>query len=89
VYVLVQDSWAAGKVLRQLVGEGEKLKETPDRIIDKSKYKTDLIHGAACGALFCDRSNSSSTSWQADPGCHSPGAEALIEEHSGEEGLLS
>ncbi|MWY86381.1 type I restriction endonuclease subunit M, partial [Francisella tularensis] len=44
VYVLVQDGWAAGKVLRQLVvKKGEKLKETPDLIIDKSKYKSDLI----------------------------------------------
>jgi hypothetical protein len=34
VYVLSQDGWQAGKVLRELIVEkGEKLKETPDLII--------------------------------------------------------
>ncbi|MGI2152366.1 N-6 DNA methylase [Shewanella oncorhynchi] len=44
VYVLVQDDWQAGKTLRELVAaKGEKLKETPDLIINKKKYKAELI----------------------------------------------
>lgn len=49
VYVLVQDDWQAGNTLRELVppkkgtGQGEKLKETPDLIINKKKYKAELI----------------------------------------------
>ncbi|MGO1298096.1 MAG: type I restriction-modification system subunit M [Vibrio sp.] len=44
VYVLVQDGWQAGNVLRELkVKKGEKLKETPDLIINKQKYKAELI----------------------------------------------
>ena len=37
VYLLTQDGWLAGKVLRELMAEkGEKLKETPDIVIDKA-----------------------------------------------------
>ena len=44
VYVLVQDDWYAGNTLRELVAaKGEKLKETPDLIINKKKYKAELI----------------------------------------------
>jgi len=44
VYVLTQDGWAAGKQLRELVAKkGEKLKETPDLIINKTKCKAELI----------------------------------------------
>ena len=51
VYVLVQDGWSTGKVLRELeVKKGEKLRETPDLVIGKTKYKAELIyqiHGSA------------------------------------------
>ncbi|RXE85659.1 class I SAM-dependent DNA methyltransferase [Pseudoalteromonas sp. A757] len=44
VYVLVQDDWQAGNTLRELVAKkGEKLKETPDLIINKKKYKAEII----------------------------------------------
>lgn len=44
VYVLVQDGWSTGKVLRELeVKKGEKLRETPDLVIGKTKYKAELI----------------------------------------------
>lgn len=40
----MQDDWQAGKTLRELVAaKGEKLKETPDLIINKKKYKAELI----------------------------------------------
>lgn len=44
VYVLVQDDWQAGSTVRELVArKGEKLKETPDLIINKKKFKTEVI----------------------------------------------
>ena len=56
VYVLSQDGWVAGKVLRELkVDKGEKLKETPDLVLGKSKYKAELLPPALLVARFCQR----------------------------------
>ena len=53
VYVLVQEGWPAGKVLRELVAKkGEKLKETPDLVIGKAKYKAELIPPALIVARY-------------------------------------
>ena len=90
VYVLVQDGWAAGKVLRELVvKKGEKLKETPDLIIDKSKYKADLIPPGLLVARYFAREQQQIDQLQADLDAISQELEALLEEHSGEEGALS
>ncbi len=90
VYVLVQDGWAAAKVLRQLVvKKGEKLKETPDLIIDKNKYKSDLIPPGLIVARYFAAQQQEIDQLQADLDVISQELEALIEEHSGEEGLLS
>ena len=90
VYVLVQDGWAAGKVLRQLiVKKGDKKSETPDLIIGKDKYKSDLI----APKLICDHyfalHQQQIDQLQAEVEAKSQELEALIEEHIGEEGLLS
>lgn len=89
VYVLVQDGWAAGKVLRQLVvKKGEKLKETPDLIIDKNKYKSDLIPPGLIVTRYFAEQQQQIDQLQADLDAISQELEALIEEHSGEEGIL-
>lgn len=90
VYVLVQDGWQAGKVLRELVvKKGEKLKETPDLIIDKKKYKADLIPPSLIvGRYFADKQEHIDQ-LQASLDAISQELESLIEEHSSEEGLLS
>ena len=90
VYVLVQDGWAAGKVLRQLVvKKGEKLKETPDLIIDKNKYKSDLIPPGLIVARYFAEEQQQIDQLQADLDAISQELEALVEEHSSEEGILS
>lgn len=90
VYVLVQDGWAAGKVLRQLIAKkGEKLKETPDLVIDKTKYKADLIPPSLIVARYFAPQQQAIDQLQADLDAIAQELEALIEEHSGEEGLLS
>jgi type I restriction enzyme M protein len=90
VYVLVQDGWAAGKTLRELVAKkGEKLKETPDLILGKKKYKADLIPpGLVVARYFADK-QAHIDELQADLDGISQELESLIEEHSGEEGLLA
>ncbi len=90
VYVLVQDGWAAGKTLRELVVvKGEKLKETPDLIIGKQKYKADLIPpGLVVARYFADK-QAHIDELQADLDGISQELEALMEEHGGEEGLLA
>ncbi|HAS3030121.1 TPA: type I restriction-modification system subunit M [Vibrio parahaemolyticus] len=90
VYVLVQDDWAAGKVLRELVAKkGEKLKETPDLIIGKTKYKADLIPPALIVArYFADKqANVDALRTKLDEAAQA--LETYIEENSGDEGLLN
>lgn len=79
MYVLVQDGWAAGKVLRQLVvKKGDKKSETPDLIAPK---------------LIIERyfapQQAQIDQLQLEVEAKSQGLEALIEEHVGEEGLLN
>ncbi len=89
VYILAQDGWAAGKVLRQLVDEkGKKSKETPDLVLKKKKYVADLIppalviqHAFAADAKALD-------ALQAKQDGISQDLEAYLEEHSGEDGVL-
>lgn len=90
VYVLVQDGWAAGKVLRQLtLKKGDKRSETPDLIIDKHKYKSDLIPPKLIVDRYFAIQQQQIDQLQVDLDATAQELEALIEEHSGEEGLLS
>jgi type I restriction enzyme M protein len=93
VYVLVQDGWAAGNVLRELVPVKDKngkavYKETPDLVIDKKKYKADLILPSLLIARYFADKQTHIDQLQADMDAISQELEALIEEHSGEEGVL-
>ena len=90
VYVLVQDGWQAGKTLRELVAQkGEKLKETPDLIISKSKYKAELIPPALLVARYFKKDQEIINLIQAELDTATQELESYIEEHSGDEGLLS
>ena len=90
VYVLVQDGWAAGNMLRQLVvKKGDKRPETPDLIIDKHKYKSDLIAPKLIIDRYFAPQQQQIDLLQAEVEAKSQELEALIEEHIGEEGLLS
>ena len=90
VYVLVQDGWSAGNTLRELVvKKGEKLKETPDLTIGKKKYKSDLIPPSLIVLRYFSDEQAHIDSLQAELDWVAQELESLIEEHSGEEGLLS
>lgn len=90
VYVLVQDGWTAGKVLRELVAQkGEKLKETPDLVIGKAKYKAELIPPALIVARFFAEQQAKVGSLQSALDSASQALETYLEENSGEDGLLN
>jgi type I restriction enzyme M protein len=89
VYILVQDGWEAGKVLRELVvKKGEKLKETPDLIMGKQKYKADLIPPGLIVARYFAKQQQEIDEFQTDLDVITQELEALIEEHIGEDGAL-
>jgi len=89
VYVVTQDGWTAGNVLRELVAKkGEKLKETPDLVIGKKKYKSDLIPPAQLIARFFADKQAEVDRLQAGKDAAIQTLEAFIEEHSGEDGLI-
>ncbi|MBE3671124.1 type I restriction-modification system subunit M [Vibrio navarrensis] len=90
VYVLVQDGWPAGKVLRELVvNKGEKLKETPDLVIGKAKYKAELIPPALIVARFFAEEQAKVDSLQSALDSVSQELETFLEENSSEDGLLN
>jgi len=89
VYVLTQDGWAAGKQLRELVAKkGEKLKETPDLIINKAKYKAELIPPALLIKRYFQAEQTALEQLQTELDTATQTLESFIEEHNGEEGLL-
>ncbi|PAO30850.1 type I restriction-modification system subunit M [Vibrio vulnificus] len=90
VYVLAQDDWAAGKVLRELVAKkGEKLKETPDLIIGKTKYKAELIPPALIVARYFADKQANVDALRTKLDETEQALETYIEENSGDEGLLN
>lgn len=89
VYVLTQDGWAAGQQLRELVAKkGEKLKETPDLIINKAKYKAELIPPALIVSRYFQAEQTALEQLQAELDAVTQTLESFIDEHNGEEGLL-
>lgn len=89
VFILTQDGWNAAKILRQLVAvKGEKLKESPDLVIDKDKYKAEIIAPALIVARYFAAEQVQVDSKQAELDTVSQELESYLEEHSGDEGLL-
>ncbi len=89
VYVLVQDDWIAGKVLRELVAvKGEKLKETPDLIIAKKKYKAELIPPSLIVARYFADKQAAIDELQAKQDAATQALESYLEEQGAEDGLL-
>ncbi|XNS90161.1 type I restriction-modification system subunit M [Vibrio cyclitrophicus] len=89
VYVLVQDDWQAGKVLRELVVvKGEKLKETPDLIIAKKKYKAELIPPSLIVARYFADKQAAIDELQAKQDAATQALDSYLEEQGAEDGLL-
>lgn len=89
VYVLVQDDWQAGNTLSELVAKkGEKLKEAPDLIINKKKYKAELIPPSLIVARYFTEQQAQVDALQAKQDEATQALESYLEEHGGEDGLL-
>jgi type I restriction enzyme M protein len=90
VYVLVQDHWHAGKTLRELVAKkGEKLKESPDLIINKKKFKAELIPPQLIVARYFAAEQAKVDALQAIQDEATQSLESYLEEHGVEDGLLA
>ncbi|WP_281547288.1 type I restriction-modification system subunit M [Pseudoalteromonas sp. PAR1] len=89
VYVLVQDDWQAGNTLRELVAKkGEKLKETPDLIINKKKYKAEIIPPSLIVAHYFADEQAQVDTLQAKQDEATQAMESYLEENGAEDGLL-
>lgn len=89
VYVLVQDDWQAGNTLRELVAaKGEKLKETPDLIINKKKYKAEIIPPSLIVARYLADEQAQVDALRAKQDEATQALESYLEEHGSEDGLL-
>ncbi|MCX2831257.1 type I restriction-modification system subunit M [Microbulbifer thermotolerans] len=90
VYLLVQEGWQAGRVLRELVAKkGEKLKEQPDLVIAKTKYKTDLIPPQLIVARFFADQQAQIDQLQSALDSATQALESYLEENSSDDGLLA
>lgn len=89
VYFITQDGWSAANSIRELVvKKGEKLKETPDLIINRAKYKAELIPPALIVQRFFADEQCKLDALQASTDTSSQELEVYVEEHAVEGGLL-
>lgn len=90
VYIIVQDGWKAGNTLRHIPDDKDKKsKETPDFVINKKKYKADLIPPSLIINRYFASEQEDLEKLQADKDSVSQDLESFIEEHTGEDGILS
>lgn len=88
-YILVQDGWAAGRVIRELVKNAEgKFTETPDITLGRRKLKAELIPPALIVARFFAAKQAGLEALEARAEEAARAVEELDEEHGGEDGLL-
>jgi len=89
VYVITQDGWTAGSNIREIMlKKGEKLKETPDLIIKKSKYKAELIPPALIVNRYFKAEQADIDDLQTKLDTATQALETYVEEHAVEGGLL-
>lgn len=92
MYFITQDGWQAAAQLRELVADKskkEKIKEQPDLVIGKSKYKAELIPPALVAERFFSSQLRHIEQLQANLDSATQELESFIEENSGEDGLLN
>ena len=90
VFVLAQVGWGEGKQLRSLkVAKGEKLKEEPDLVINKNKYKAELIPPALLVSRYFAVKQTKVDAQQSQLDAATQELESYLEENSGEDGLLN
>jgi type I restriction enzyme M protein len=89
-YILVQDGWAAGRVIRELVKNADgKFSETPDITLGRRKLKAELIPPVLIVARFFAAQKAALQALEAKAEEAARAVEELDEEHGGEDGLLA
>lgn len=88
-YLLVQDGWAAGRVIRELVKNADgKFTETPDITLGRRKLKAELIPPALIVARFFASEQATLEALEAKAEEAARAVGDLDEEHGGEDGVL-
>ena len=89
VYLIAADGWTDAAQPRAVIDDkARKIKETPDLIIGRKKYKMDLIPPDLIIARYFAEEQAGIDAAQADLDTASQAVEEYIEEHAGDEGLL-
>jgi len=89
-YLVAADGWVEAAKPRPPMKNGASgVKETPDLTVGKKKYKMDLIPPELVARRFFPEKVERLAELQAQADAAAAELEAFVEEHSGEEGLLS
>jgi type I restriction enzyme M protein len=89
VSVITQDGWAGAKLIRNLTAEKDnKLKEVPDLVIEKIKYKAEVIPPHLIVAKYFANEQKALDAKQAELDIATQELECFVEEHTADEGLL-
>ena len=89
-YILMQDGWKAGRVIRPLVKNAEgKFTEMPDITLGRRKLKAELIPPALIVARFFTAKKVALEALEAKAEETARAIEELDEKHGGEDGLLA
>ena len=87
VYLIAADGWVEAAKPRAIVKD-RKIRETPDLTVKPKKYKMDLVPPALVAARYFAAAQSKVEELQAEQEAAARELEELVEEHSGEGGLL-
>ena len=88
VYLIAADGWVEASKPRDLI-QDRQVKETPDLVIKKNKYKMDLIPPALIVARYFADEQDTIEMLQAKQATAVSALEEYVEEHTGEDGLLA
>lgn len=89
VSVITQDGWAGAKLIRNLTAEKDnKLKEVPDLVIAKIRYKAEVIPPHLIVTKYFATEKATLDAKQAELDVATQELESFIEEHTADEGLL-
>ena len=90
VYLIAADGWVEAAKPRGIIEDKQsKVKETPDLVIKKRKYKMDLIPAALIVARYFAEEQAAIETLQAKQTSTENELAEYIEEHTGEDGLLA
>ena len=88
VYLIAADGWVEAAKPREVI-QDRQMKETPDLVIKKNRYKMDLIPPALIVARYFAAEQDAIEMLETKQAAAVSDLEEYIEEHTGEDGLLA